>query len=241
LPVRFLYVNERSFFKYTKAPIRMNKLAELDSVVAPAEARTPDLRVDEILMQARHAFVEKGFDGASMQDLARAAGMSAGNFYRYFPSKAALVEALVNRDLEEVEREFAQVLASPRPIEALRNVLEIRLTVDCEKDMPLWAEIMAAAARKPEIAMACGRMEVDITHKIVHVLSLGCGVDPADGAVRFAPVARLILLLVRGAAMQNSVGAPVDHELNSLILKTIDRLIDDVTSLPAGASTEVVA
>ena len=38
-----------------------------------------------ILEAARRAFAEKGFDGASMQDIARAAGMSAGNFYRYFP------------------------------------------------------------------------------------------------------------------------------------------------------------
>ncbi len=85
-----------------------------DAVPVPA-----DPRVDAILVQARHAFVEKGFDGASMQDLARAAGMSAGNFYRYFPSKAALVEALVNRDLEEVEREFAEVW--PRPDQFMRS------------------------------------------------------------------------------------------------------------------------
>ena len=36
----------------------------------------------------------------------QAAGMSAGNFYRYFPSKAAIVEALVARDLAEVEEAF---------------------------------------------------------------------------------------------------------------------------------------
>ncbi len=196
-----------------------------DAVPVPA-----DPRVDAILVQARHAFVEKGFDGASMQDLARAAGMSAGNFYRYFPSKAALVEALVNRDLEEVEREFAEVLASSRPIHALRRVLEQRLTEDCEKDLPLWAEIMAAASRKPEIAAACARMEEDITSKIIYVLSLGCGIGPEQGVARFSAPARFILLLVRTAAMQNSTGAPVDPALNSLILKTIDRLIDDVTS-----------
>ena len=50
------------------------------SVHPPADQRSV-----EILALVRQAFVEKGFDGASMQDLARSAGMSVGNFYRYFP------------------------------------------------------------------------------------------------------------------------------------------------------------
>lgn len=195
-----------------------------------------DPRVDELLVLARHAFVEKGFDGASMQDLARAAGMSAGNFYRYFNSKAAIVEALVNRDLDEVEREFTEVLGSPDPIAALRSVLRRRLGEDCDKDLPLWAEIMAAASRKPEIAEACQRMERDIEGKINHVLSIGCGIPPVEGLARFATPARFILLLVRSAAMQNGASGGTDAALNSLILNTIDRLIDEITSTPTEVS-----
>jgi AcrR family transcriptional regulator len=201
--------------------IHRNSIASL----APA-----DPRVDPILVQARHAFVEKGFDGASMQDLARAAGMSAGNFYRYFPSKAAIVEAMVARDLDEVEHEFALVLRSPQPIEALRDVLRRRLSDDCRKDLPLWAEIMAAAARKPEIASACDRMETAIVEMITHVMSIGCGVTPDAGAARFSAPAKFILLLVRSATMESGRGGEVDPELNSLILRTIDRLIDEVRS-----------
>jgi AcrR family transcriptional regulator len=208
----------------------MNRhVATPDPSVSPTEQRAADPRVQEILVQARQAFVEKGFDGASMQDLARAAGMSAGNFYRYFPSKAAIVEALVNRDLDEVEREFTEVLGSPRPIAALREVIGRRLTEDCENDLPLWAEITAAAGRKPEIAKACARMEEDIARKIIAVLSVGCGIDVAEGAIRFETPARFILLLVRGAAMQNAANQTTDKALNSLILNTIHRLIDEIT------------
>ena len=57
----------------------------------PIPAPAAEERSHEILASIRQAFAEKGFDGASMQDLARAAGMSVGNFYRYFPSKAAIV------------------------------------------------------------------------------------------------------------------------------------------------------
>ncbi len=55
--------------------------------VAIPNLRAPtaiDRRQMDILEAVHSTFVEKGFDGASMQDLARAAGMSVGNFYRYF-------------------------------------------------------------------------------------------------------------------------------------------------------------
>ncbi len=74
-----------------------------------------DQRSAEILASVRQAFVEKGFDGASMQDLARAAGMSVGNFYRYFPSKAAIIKAMIEVDLAEIQRDFATILGSRRP------------------------------------------------------------------------------------------------------------------------------
>ena len=67
------------------------------------------------------AFAEKGFDGASMQDLARAAGMSVGNFYRYFASKAAIVQALIALDLEEMARDFLPIFASDDPIATMRQ------------------------------------------------------------------------------------------------------------------------
>ena len=54
-----------------------------------------DQKVAEILSRLRDTFAEKGFDGASMQDLARAAGMSVGNFYRYFPSKSDIIAQMI--------------------------------------------------------------------------------------------------------------------------------------------------
>ena len=111
----------------------MNKLL-------PLPANTGPERGAEILGRIRTAFAEKGFDGASMQDLARAAGMSVGNFYRYFPSKAAIVVAMVSRDMAEVAENFAAVLKDADPLVALRRKLEERISLEaCAEDGPLWA------------------------------------------------------------------------------------------------------
>ena len=200
----------------------------LAETLSPPRAEAHPERAEAILDLARSAFVEKGFDGASMQDLARAAGMSVGNFYRYFPSKAALVEALIARDLAEVESAFLAITTSADPLAALKGALAERLTRNCEEDAPLWAEIMASAARKPDIADLLRRMEEGVQARIVRVLGLVAALPEDEAARRFGAHVRIVFMLVRGAALDRPAGQAADPDLNALILRTIDRLLDDV-------------
>jgi len=62
----------------------------------------------QILDGARRVFLASGFDGASMGEIAKAAGVSKGTLYVYFDSKEALFEALT---LEE-KAGLAEVLFS---------------------------------------------------------------------------------------------------------------------------------
>ena len=55
-----------------------------------AESRF-DRRQAEILEHATEVFYEKGYEGASMRDLSRAAGMSLAGLYHYFESKEDLL------------------------------------------------------------------------------------------------------------------------------------------------------
>ena len=54
---------------------------------------------ERLLVAAGQVFEEKGLE-ASVADVARAAGVGMGTLYRHFPSKEALVEALVSDVLE---------------------------------------------------------------------------------------------------------------------------------------------
>jgi AcrR family transcriptional regulator len=194
-----------------------------------------DSRIDEILMLARDAFVEKGFDGASMQDLARAAGMSAGNFYRYFSSKAAIVDAMVARDLDEIDREFAQISAAENPIDSLRSLLWSRISgIDCEKDYSLWSDIMAAANRKPEVAQVLARMEAQVCTRLTQLFALLSGTDEATAYQRYMAHARLVFLMVRGVALENINRKTTDSDLAALIMRTIDGLVDEIAQGKTG-------
>ena len=192
-----------------------------------------DQRSAEILDSARRAFAEKGFDGASMQDLARKAGMSVGNFYRYFPSKAAIVEAMIAVDMAEMEQDFAAILKHPNPIEALRATIEQKISDgDCQDDGKIWAEITAAALRKPEIGEAAARMEAGIVSHLTTIFAHAARVPLDQAQARWTAHAHLLIMLVKACAMQHP-NAPGAGDLTRLVMRTINRTLDDIATFDA--------
>jgi AcrR family transcriptional regulator len=99
----------------------------------------------QILDGASKVFMDLGFDGASMGEIARAAGVSKGTLYVYFADKNRLFEAIVEeetveqgkvafnfapeRDVPTTLREFGQayieLLCRPRGGSAIRTVMAI--------------------------------------------------------------------------------------------------------------------
>src|ERR1700757_1072070 len=74
---------------------------------------------ERILGVAKEAFTRYGAN-ASLDDIAKEAGVGAGTLYRHFPSRDALIEAVYRTEVEKLaaaERKFADTLP---PVEALR-------------------------------------------------------------------------------------------------------------------------
>lgn len=188
-----------------------------------------DHRSAEILGLVRQAFVEKGFDGASMQDLAKAAGMSVGNFYRYFPSKAAIILALVQADHAEVLTTFASIPQAPHPMAALRQMIHLHLSEDCgAPDSELWAEIDAAAKRNPKIGAAVQQMGAAVAAAFVKVFAAETGLAENEAQRRFSASAAFIMVLFKAASCLNGADPVAQGELKSMIIRTIDQTLDDV-------------
>jgi len=69
-----------------------------------------DERRDRILNAARELLLHYGYDKTTVSDIAQAAGISKGAIYLHFPSKDALVEALLWHDAERAQHEIARRL-----------------------------------------------------------------------------------------------------------------------------------
>jgi len=66
----------------------------------PATHEEPSAKRRQIIDGARAVFLAQGFDAASMNDIARAAGVSKGTLYVYFANKEQLFEAIVEQECE---------------------------------------------------------------------------------------------------------------------------------------------
>jgi len=195
----------------------------------PSGLRHADVRSAGILSSVRQAFLDKGFDGASMQDLARAAGMSVGNFYRYFPSKAAIIHALIDHDADVVQRDFAAILTSDQPMATLRHVIQIRLTAKTDADdLALWTEVEAASRHSAEIAQAAQRMEMDVLGNFLSVFSADTGLSLAEVRLRYSNTASFLLVMIKAASCL-SCASPIDHQaVRTMILRSINLALDEV-------------
>ncbi|MDO9523943.1 MAG: helix-turn-helix domain-containing protein [Gemmobacter sp.] len=199
--------------------------------ISPTSLPGSDQRKPEILASVREAFADKGFDATSMQDLARATGMSVGNFYRYFPSKAAIVTELIGADLESLSQEFATILSSDTPLLELRATLVGRMNrSDCATDGKLWAEITAAALRKPDIGAAAWRMETEIISHLTTIFTIATGLNRDEVTARFTAHASLIMALVKAAMMHPTEPVERRADLIALIMRTIDQNLDEIAA-----------
>ncbi|MCK9928122.1 TetR/AcrR family transcriptional regulator [Frankia sp. Mgl5] len=73
---------------------------------------------ERLLEQARLAFAEHG-TGASLEDIARRAGVGTGTFYRHFPSREALLEAVLHDRFDRLTARADELAATTAPGTAL--------------------------------------------------------------------------------------------------------------------------
>jgi len=82
-------------------------------------------RVEEIVAVARELFLERGYAGTTMAEIARAAGVAPAAVYWYFPSKDHAFAAVLDRILAEgADRVDSLAGAGEPPIERLLAALE---------------------------------------------------------------------------------------------------------------------
>ncbi|WP_052161737.1 TetR/AcrR family transcriptional regulator [Hoeflea sp. BAL378] len=183
-------------------------------------------RVSDILERVKSVFALNGFNGASMQDLAQAAQMSVGNFYRYFPSKDAIITALVKRDMMEIESLFDAIKAAPDPGAMLMHLLRLRIETLPLEDAALWSEVQAASFRSPEIAALMRAMEETVRTYMIRALVRIHGDDSAEALATFAIRANFIMLLVHGfsqrkSCSRDSVSPEQSAAVAELVLSTL--------------------
>lgn len=95
-----------------------------DSPYTDTFARLPRKKRDHILAVAKRVFARDGFAAASINEVAREAGVSVGGLYRYFSTKDHLLLTLIERGVATLEETFDKILdGSGTPLDRIEAVI----------------------------------------------------------------------------------------------------------------------
>src|SRR5215212_3623398 len=126
--------------------------------IAPHRLRADARRNrDRLIAAARDAFAEHGAE-ASLDDIARRAGVGPGTLYRHFPTRMDLMEAVYRDGVEGLCAEANALLSAPSPGDALATWLRSFLGYVATKRGLASALMAIAGDEKPSFFVACHGM-----------------------------------------------------------------------------------
>ncbi len=162
-------------------------------------------RRTRILDAAETCFVRSGFHRTTMQDVAAEAGMSAGNLYRYFPSKDAIVAGLSERDRGEVTESFAFMDEAGRDFMASFAELGRRHFEDEPREKAvLCLEIWCEATRNPSVAKLTADFSNDIVDRLTGLLDAAAASGNISPAMDTRTIATLICTIADGIMVRRA-------------------------------------
>lgn len=189
----------------------------------------PANRASNALDAASALLLENGYGALSFRRVAERAGMGIGNLQHYFPTKADLIRAMLERAFEDFAVSMAQHPHNARPnegrlITALRYVLkDQKKRESCVIFWELWA-LASHDESAAEIMAQFYERYVD------HIAALVRQERPEVPALRARRAATIIASLIEGASLFRGYGRPAAQApagFDKAIEQTILRILAD--------------
>jgi AcrR family transcriptional regulator len=189
------------------------------------ERQADPARRDHIAAAAERAFVRHGFHAATMNQVAEEAGMSAGNLYRYFPSKEALVEGICMLDQRERGAAFHALAASGDVLGMLEAMLRDNLLNKPRHKAVMFLEVAAEAGRNPRIAEMMRTNDAEVIAGLAHLIETAKANGEAVAALDASFAARLMFTYVGGLFRRRALDERFDVEAEAMMTMALLRAL----------------
>ena len=184
-----------------------------------------------ILAAAAEVLSERGLD-ATLDDVARAAGVGVGTVYRRFPDKESLIEELFRDRIDAMVATAEQALTEPDPWQALVSYLDFAIAL-MAGNMGLRQLLMFSTYGKERITYARDQMRPVITRLVQRAQASG------DLRPDFAGTdVKMIVFMLSSVAEYASVSRPdLWRRYLALLIDGLRPARGTVSELPASAPT----
>src|SRR6266487_4744597 len=107
-----------------------------------------------LLSAANAAFIEQGADDASLEEIARRAGVGIGTLYRHFPTRQALLEAVYRDQVESLRARAEELREAESPGDAFAEWLRAMVRFSSTK-RSMTSALLATLGTDSELLSAC--------------------------------------------------------------------------------------
>jgi len=191
-------------------------------------ATLPDVSTrDRLLAAAVEVFVDQGYEGARLQDIARAAGLTTGAVYANFRGKDELLFAAIgSRAGAEVDAMLAE--AAGRETRELLELLGDQL-VHARRQPPLLIDAIAAARRDEKLAATLRDRVQEREAVLARIVDHGKDEGTIDPSVDTDAFARFGLTLAMGALVLRTlrIEPPAVGAWHELISRLLDAVSEE--------------
>jgi AcrR family transcriptional regulator len=155
---------------------------------------------DDVLEVATRVFAERGFGNTSLRQLIAETGMSPTAFYARYPSKHAVLEALIERLLAQVLLQASTAFASAGGVDDAIAALSHQLATVFAPQKPVLRLMMTEAPVLPNVRRTLSAA-YDAIARLVASYLVRIGTPNAD-ALGWAMLGAIYVLLMRWAVFE---------------------------------------
>ncbi|MBE5253811.1 TetR/AcrR family transcriptional regulator [Mixta mediterraneensis] len=175
---------------------------------------------ERVLIAARQCFSINGFHSTSMKTICKTCNISPGTLYHHFPSKEALIQAIILEDQERAMMHFREPIAGKELVDYLVASC-LQVTEEDQAQRALVVEIMAEGMRNAEVAKMLEEKYQAITALLTERLKEARQAGVIGMAVDLSCAARLLLTVTYGAIAGAEALAKGNREIFSTTLKNM--------------------
>ena len=175
--------------------------------------RADALRNHQRIVAAGREVFHKSGPEASLEEVARVAGVGIGTLYRRFPNRLALLEAVYREDVDALEREVDQLLETQEPWAAVVRWSDLVLDYAATK-RALFHELVEAVGRDSELLSHSRQVVNESTARVLrNAQQAGVArpdVEPSD-----------LIRLLGGCTMMGDLDDTQRHRITEIVLAGI--------------------
>jgi AcrR family transcriptional regulator len=135
--------------------------------------RADAIRNRERVLEAAKVVFSQGGPEASLEAVARQAGVGIGTLYRHFPTREALYEAVYRREVEQLVELAKQLSIEAAPVEALRRWMRANVEFVATKKGMAAALALVAHGSSDLVAYSLDRLTKAVGELLERAVALG--------------------------------------------------------------------